>query len=179
MSPWVDRDERVREAPPAVPAPRRRRPETAFTGLASLIGNAQFARALAPGAGILPTGVVRPEVESEIRGRAGRGSRIDGAVAAMAGDTFGALDAVRVHHDATADALSRAVSARAFTVRNDVFFAAGEYRPHAAEGRRLIAHELTHVAQQRGAPTGGELRVTEPGDTHERHADAVADELNR
>ena len=122
---------------------------------------------------------MHPDVESSIRSRAGRGSRIDSGVAAMAGDTFGALDDVRVHHDATADSLSRAVSARAFTVRNDVFFAAGEYRPHAADGRRLIAHELTHVAQQRGAPAGGELRVTEPGDAHERHADAVADDLNR
>jgi hypothetical protein len=175
----MDRDDRTRAGRPPAPAPAPRRPESALPGLGSLIGNARFARALGAGAGILPTGAVHPDVESEIRSRAGRGSRIDSGVAAMAGGAFGSLDDVRVHHDATADSLSRAVSARAFTVRNDVFFAAGEYRPHAADGRRLIAHELTHVAQQRGAPSGGELRVTEPGDAHERHADAVADELNR
>jgi hypothetical protein len=176
-----DRDDRTRE--PRAGAPRARtqqaRPLPAPAGLAALIGNARFARALAPGAGITPSGTVHPAVESAIRGRAGRGSRLDSRMATLAGDTFGALDHVRVHHDATADSLSRAVSARAFTVRNDVFFAAGEYRPHAADGQRLIAHELTHVAQQRGAPAGGTLRVTDPGDAYERHADAVADELGR
>ena len=169
MSPEHTHAERARERTTTRPPGKTQPP-----ALASLIGNAQAARALAPGAGILPSGLVAPEVESAIRARSARGNRLDSSVAALAGDTFGALDQVRVHHDATADRLSRAVSARAFTVRNDVFFAAGQYRPHADDGRRLIAHELTHVAQQRGAPTGGPLRVTEPGDAHERDADAVA-----
>jgi hypothetical protein len=164
--------EHARERAAAEPRRKARPP-----ALGSLIGNARAARALAPGAGILPSGLVAPEVESAIRDRSARGNRLDGSVAALAGDTFGALDHVRVHHDATADTLSRAVSARAFTVRNDVFFAAGEYRPHADDGRKLIAHELTHVAQQRGAPAAGPLRVTEPGDAYERDADAVAGEF--
>jgi hypothetical protein len=179
----VSGDERARElrAPAArVRSQQPRAPLVAgLTAMASLIGNARFARALAPGGGIMPSGAVHPVVEDAIRSRAGRGNRLDSAVAALAGDALGSLDHVRVHHDATADSLSRAVSARAFTVRNDVFFAAGQYRPHAADGRRLIAHELTHVAQQRGAPAGGTLRVTDPGDAYERHADAVADELER
>jgi hypothetical protein len=178
-----DQDARTRELRAGALRPRSQQPRpsrlTAPAELAALIGNARFARALAPGAGITPSGAVHPAVENAIRGRAGRGSRLDSAISELAGDTFGPLDHVRVHHDATADSLSRAVSARAFTVRNDVFFAAGEYRPHAADGRRLIAHELTHVAQQRGAPAGGTLRVTDPGDAYERHADAVADELGR
>ena len=169
MSPDHIHAERARDRTTTQPARKTQPP-----ALASLIGNAQAARALAPGAGILPSGVVAPEVESTIRARSSRGNRLDGSVAALAGDRFGALDDVRVHHDATADRLSRAVSARAFTVRNDVCFAAGQYRPHADDGRQLIAHELTHVAQQRGAPAGGPLRVTEPGDAYERDADAVA-----
>lgn len=43
------------------------------------------------------------------------------------------------------------MSARAFTSGNDVFFGAGEYQPQTAAGQRLIAHELTHVIQQRAS----------------------------
>ncbi|MCD4842325.1 MAG: DUF4157 domain-containing protein [Methanosarcinales archaeon] len=44
---------------------------------------------------------------------------------------------VRVHSDA-----------QAFTVGQDVVFGAGEFAPGASEGRRLMAHELTHIVQQ-------------------------------
>lgn len=141
-------------------------------------GNAALARVL-DGDGLLPGGVVHPAVEQAISGRAGRGSRLDARMSAWASSAL-ALDSSRVsvHHDAAADALSRSVAARAFTVRNDVFFAAGEYRPATDSGRRLIAHELAHVGQQAGAAAGGPLRVTNPGDVHERHADQVARELD-
>jgi hypothetical protein len=55
---------------------------------------------------------------------------------------------VRVHDDAAADALARAESAAAFTVGTDVVFASGRFAPETARGRRLLAHELGHVAQQ-------------------------------
>jgi hypothetical protein len=58
---------------------------------------------------------------------------------------------VRVHNDARAESLNRSVSARAFTTGHDIFFRPGEFRPNSASGRRLIAHELTHVVQQRGS----------------------------
>jgi hypothetical protein len=141
-------------------------------------GNAALAR-FAAGAGVLPSGVVHPDVERAIAQRAGRGGRLDAHMGTWAKDALG-LDPARVgvHHDEFADELSRAVSARAFTVRDDVFFAAGEYRPGTAAGHRLMAHELAHVAQQAGAATTGPLRVSEPGDAHERDADRVADELD-
>ena len=60
---------------------------------------------------------------------------------------------VRVHTDARASQSARAVHARAFTVGRDIAFGAGEYTPETAAGRRLLAHELTHVAQQ-GAARG-------------------------
>lgn len=56
---------------------------------------------------------------------------------------------VRVHQDAQTNALFRSLSARAFTVGRDLYFGPGEYQPSTADGRRLIAHELTHVMQQR------------------------------
>lgn len=60
------------------------------------------------------------------------------------------LGPVRIHADAQAARLSADLAARAFTVGGDVYFGGGEYRPGDSEGRRLIAHELTHVQQQRG-----------------------------
>lgn len=55
---------------------------------------------------------------------------------------------VRVHTNARASASADAVQARAYTVGRDVVFGDGHYRPHTAEGQRLLAHELTHVVQQ-------------------------------
>lgn len=53
---------------------------------------------------------------------------------------------VRVHTDASADRLSRRLSARAFTRGEDMYFRDGEYKPDTREGQHLIAHELSHVA---------------------------------
>jgi len=61
------------------------------------------------------------------------------------------LGRVRIHADEQAARLSANLAARAFTVGGDVYFGGGEYRPGDDAGRRLIAHELTHVQQQRGA----------------------------
>lgn len=55
---------------------------------------------------------------------------------------------VRVHTDAKAAESARAVNALAFTVGRDVAFGAGQYAPGTTEGKRLLAHELTHVVQQ-------------------------------
>lgn len=58
---------------------------------------------------------------------------------------------VRVHTGPEAGALAQAVNARAFTVGRDVIFGARQYAPDTTEGQNLMAHELTHVVQQRGA----------------------------
>lgn len=55
---------------------------------------------------------------------------------------------VRVHTDARAAASARNVSALAYTVGRNIVFAAGQYAPSASGGRRLLAHELSHVVQQ-------------------------------
>jgi len=55
---------------------------------------------------------------------------------------------VRVHTDAQAEESTRALSARAFTIGRDVVFGSGHYAPGTVAGKRLIAHELTHVIQQ-------------------------------
>lgn len=58
------------------------------------------------------------------------------------------FSSVRIHNNGEAAALAAGINARAFTVGNDIFFAGGEYAPDSAEGRKLLAHELTHVVQQ-------------------------------
>ncbi len=58
---------------------------------------------------------------------------------------------VRIHSDTRASSLATEINARAFTLGSDIVFGAGQYQPDSVEGRRLIAHELTHVMQQSGA----------------------------
>lgn len=55
---------------------------------------------------------------------------------------------VRVHTDAQAAESARAVNALAYAVGRDLVFGTGKYEPATMEGRRLLAHELTHVVQQ-------------------------------
>jgi outer membrane protein OmpA-like peptidoglycan-associated protein len=77
---------------------------------------------------------------------------------------------VRVHTDREAATSARAVNARAYTVGQHIVFGQGQYQPHREPGRRLLAHELTHVVQQgplpRPFPT--RLPVTEAGEAEAR-----------
>jgi hypothetical protein len=61
------------------------------------------------------------------------------------GRDFGA---VRIHADAQSDHLARLLSARSYTIGHDIAFASGQYNPGTYGGRKLLAHELTHVVQQ-------------------------------
>ena len=62
------------------------------------------------------------------------------------------LGQVRIHDNAAAHRTASRLNANAFTVGSDISFARGQYQPQAGEGRRLLAHELAHVLQQRQAP---------------------------
>lgn len=84
--------------------------------------------------------------------RLGTGTPLDADSRAFFEPRFGRdFGDVRVHAGAQADDATRSVSARAFTLGRDVVFAHGEYAPHAERGRSLLAHELTHVVQQRAS----------------------------
>ncbi len=76
------------------------------------------------------------------------------------------LSHVRVHTDAKAAESARAVNALAYTVRRDIVFDSGQYVPKTVAGKQLLAHELTHVVQQREAPNQNLLQrlPREPGD---------------
>jgi hypothetical protein len=149
--------------------------------LASAVGNRAFSGLVADeGAGILPDGRVHASVESGIARTRGTGESLEPGLRTQFGTPLGdPLHDVRVHTDANADALARSVDARAFTTGSDLYFARGEYSPGSDEGDRLLAHELAHVVQQRGAPTSGPMVVSQPGDALETEAEAAADELAR
>jgi hypothetical protein len=61
---------------------------------------------------------------------------------------------VRVHSDAAAGQSARGINAHAYTTGRDIVFGAGQYAPNTARGRKLLAHELTHVVQQSSSGSG-------------------------
>ena len=170
----LEQQVRAGDQRPAPQAPQL----TAAQQLASTIGNQGFTRLARQGAGILPDGRAHPQVESAIASSRGSGQRLDDGSREKIGAPLGdPLDDVRVHTDDAADALAGSVSARAFTTGSDVYFKKGEYSPGSSGGQQLLAHELTHVVQQRGASTSGPLQVSQPSDPLETEAEATADEL--
>lgn len=105
----------------------------------------------------------------------GAGQGLDSGTLARMNGAFGTdFSGVRVHADAQADRLSRAIEARAFATGRDIFFREGAYSPGTSAGRELLAHELTHVVQQGGAGLKAKLMVSQPGDPQEQEADRVA-----
>lgn len=83
---------------------------------------------------------------------------------------------VRVHHDAAASKLANSIQARAFTVGQHVFFNQGEFQPHTQQGRSLVAHELTHVLQQRGSLHSVQREVMERAESAEATEPDTAEE---
>ncbi len=89
---------------------------------------------------------VQPNIESHIHSLKGGGQPLSKNDRAFFEPRFGRdFSQVRLHTDSKA-----AEAARAFTLGKDVVFGAGQYTQGTGEGRRLMAHELTHVVQQSG-----------------------------
>ena len=87
---------------------------------------------------------------------------------------------VRVHDDGAAHDSATAVNAHAYTVGSNVVFQRDKYDPSSSDGRTMLAHELTHVVQQRSGPVDGTsapggIKVSDPSDRFEREAAATAE----
>lgn len=105
------------------------------------------------GQGAQTDGTDKPEVsdetEQKIEALRGQGEPLPDNVRREMEEKMEAdFSNVDIHTGSEADTLCRQLSARAFTIGSDIFFASGEYAPESEAGRNLLAHELTHVVQQ-------------------------------
>ncbi len=125
------------------------------------------------------------EGQSPVRDVVGRGGGepLDGGLRTDMEGRFGAdFSDVRVHADGQAAASASAVNAHAYTVGSDIVFGGGRYDPASPTGQRTIAHELTHVVQQRsgpvdGTPAGGGIQLSNPADRFEQAAERSAERV--
>jgi len=106
-----------------------------------------------------------PDVREEMQGRLGHD-----------------FSDVRVHNDSHAHESAQSVNAHAYTVGSNVVFQRDKYDPGSSEGKTMLAHELTHVIQQRSGPVDGSaaaggIKVSDPSDRFEREAAANADRV--
>ena len=80
----------------------------------------------------------------------GRGNNLPSKVQTQMEQAFDTdFSEVRVHTHGDAERMNEQLGARAFTYGSDVYFNRGEFQPNSLEGQRLLAHELTHVVQQK------------------------------
>ncbi len=109
----------------------------------------------------MPSGPHGPAVNrlgARLAAARGEGRPLDSAARTPLERQFGTdFRDVRVHTGATAAELSDDLHAMAFTHGRDIYFARGMFAPASQQGRRLLAHELTHVVQQRGHCAGRSL----------------------
>lgn len=91
----------------------------------------------------------RLDAYSGVQSLSGAGRPLDVSTRAFMEPRFGRdFSRVQVHSDIQADKSARSMDAHAYTIERDIFFGAGQYAPATSQGRRLLAHELTHVVQQ-------------------------------
>ena len=94
---------------------------------------------------------VTTSVAANIHAMNGGGRPLSNSTRAFFEPRFGVdFSQVRVHTDSRAAETAKSINARAFTVARDIAFSGGQFAPESQDGRRLLAHELTHVVQQNG-----------------------------
>ena len=93
------------------------------------------------------------EITNEISNiRSSNGTSLDANTREFMESRFGYdFSKVRIHTDERAKKSAYSVNALAYTVGNDIVFEKGQYMPNSLDGRKLLAHELTHMVQQEGS----------------------------
>lgn len=145
------------------------RPDDAYELEADRVADRVVAAPVHPlGRGIVPQiqrlaaqpGAALASVPASVgRALAGSGQPLEPALRRNVEQRFGRdFSQVRVHTGAVAARSAREISAQAYTVGRDIVFAEGRFEPGTQDGRRLLAHELTHVVQQSGAGGIGDDR---------------------
>jgi hypothetical protein len=160
--------EAAHESPVAMPGLAERRPD--------MLSNAAMLRLQREAGNGAVSELVEEQRSPVLDVVASGGSPLEPAVRtdmeARLGHDFGD---VKVHTDAAAHDSAKSVGAHAYTVGSNVVFQRDAYDPSSPAGRTTLAHELTHVVQQRsgpveGTPSGGGISVSDPGDRFERAA---------
>lgn len=119
-----------------------------------------------------------PNLVHQVIGSGG-GSALDDGTRASMEKSFGAdFSSVRIHSGSQAAAAAKSVQAHAFTVGDNIVMGEGK----SPSDTRTLAHELTHVVQQRSGDVPGEsigngIKLSDPGDWAERQAEATADKV--
>ena len=123
-----------------------------------------------------------PSPVHDVVGKGG-GAPLDESTRSRMESSFGEdFSDVRVHTDQQASKSAAAVGANAYTVGSDIVVRGGHFDASSPTGQRTIAHELSHVVQQRSGPVDGAdapggIKLSSPDDRFERAADATADEV--
>jgi hypothetical protein len=123
----------------------------------------------------------RPSPVREVVGSSGGSPLESNARSFLEGRLSADFSDVRIHTGPKADESARSISAQAYTVGSDVVFRSGAYQPDTPAGRHMLAHELTHVIQQRsgpvdGTPAPGGISISHPSDSFEQAASRSADQ---
>jgi hypothetical protein len=163
-----DREARADRDPPTRTAHAPSNPVLAARGLAldglgnrallSLLRSGRLQRQARTGPADPPDGPATAPA-ADVLGHLSSGRHLDEGTRSLMESRFGeSFDDVRIHTGHHAAEAADTLQARAFTVGEDIVFGAEEFAPETTEGRRLLAHELTHVLQQRrstGSPASG------------------------
>jgi hypothetical protein len=159
--------------------PRRRRAEAADGGRTDVRGLLSLQRMAGNASVNALLAGEEPSPVHEVVGSGG-GSPLDAATRGFMESRLGHdFSDVRVHTGATAHESARSIGAQAYTAGTEVVFQSGMYQPDTEAGRRVLAHELTHVVQQRsgpvaGTPAPGGITISDPSDPFEQAAEQTA-----
>ena len=127
--------------------------------------------------GLVTTPVVSHNLATSIESARGRGNHMDRATLSFMMPRFRTdFSKVKIHNDADAAVMSKQLGAKAFTVGNDIFFNDGEFQPHSINGKKLLAHELTHVMQQTNPAPLKVYLFRKPEDSAPTPAGSVCDQ---
>jgi Domain of unknown function (DUF4157)/Pretoxin HINT domain len=108
------------------------------------------------------------------------GNPLDGETRSFMESRFGEdFSDVEVHTDSAAADAAKLVQAQAFTAGRGIYFGRGRYQPQAMEGKKLLAHELTHVVQQQETATSAMMKpvLDSPNNSLEDEANTIAEEV--
>jgi hypothetical protein len=89
------------------------------------------------------------QLQAKLDGSKGAGQSLDSVTQNEMGSKMGAdLSGVKIHNNSNAHEMSEGINAKAFTYGQDIYFKQGNYDTGSTEGKKLLAHELTHTIQQ-------------------------------